>query len=324
MPNIDRMIALGWGDPDNPSFRAKHIKTLKVRGVLLPVNANADIQYLFRVLVTTLDGFGAKVAQHRDDWGYANRNIRGASATSYHAWGLAVDIDALENLLGTPRTTFPVDKTRRLVKRLGMKWGHDFEGRKDPMHFEFHGSPADARRIVKGLRTRKALLALAASVAVPSSFFVTNGLIAPDPKPVPKPVPVTSTKAPTVKPTPKPTTTKVTPTRTGTSTGTATTSAPPSLTDGPTAVPTTVPTVAPTVTVTALRTVTTTATIRVTVRSTVRVTTPRPARHYVIVRPGDTLTAIAAAEDTTVARVRALNPRIVPTLLMPGTLVRTL
>lgn len=302
MPGIQQMIALGWGNPDSTTFRRDRISNLKVRGVVLPVNRNPDIQYLFRVLVIGLDGMGAKVAQHRDDWGYANRAIRGATEKSNHAWGLAVDIDALENLLGTTRTSFPVPRARALVKRLGMtkkdgtrvgiRWGHDYTGRKDPMHFEFIGSPADARAIVKRLRTRKALVALAAAITVPAGFFATNGLITPDPKPVPKPAVTTPAS------TPRPTTAPPKPTPTGTATGTAATSP---------------------VTKTKTVTKTTTATRRVTVT---RTATRTVTRRYVVIRSGDTLSLIARSEGTSVAALRRLNPRLVPELLMPNTLVR--
>jgi len=306
VPSITGQVALGWGDPGAAGtaaaaeFRAKHIRTLRVRGIAVPLNADPNIQYLFRVLIVFLDGLGADLDAHADDWGYANRDIRGyPGRKSYHAWGLAFDADALENPLGLRRTTFPVAKTRAVAKRLGMKWGYDYADRPDPMHFEFTGSRADAARIVKGLRTRKALTGLGAVVGVPSVFLAANGLVSPDPAPAPKPVPSSSSR--TVTPSP----TKVTP------------SSPSASVTSPTS-PSAVPTQRVTVTRTATRTVTTTRRVVVTATRTVR---PAPWR-YVIVRDGDTLYRIAAAAGTTVGEVRRLNPFVDPLRLRPGALVR--
>lgn len=88
--------------------------------------------------------------QTRDDWGYANRPIRGKRTPSNHSWGLAVDIDA---------TQFPMGSSKRLPQWLvdlwkahGFEYGGDWRTRKDPMHMEFAGWPSDARRIAANLR----------------------------------------------------------------------------------------------------------------------------------------------------------------------------
>ena len=84
-----------------------------------------------------------------DDWSYANRAIRGRNTPSNHSWGLAIDINAQD---------FPLGSTRRLPQWLvdlfkahGFDYGGDYQGRKDPMHFEFNGWPADARRIARAV-----------------------------------------------------------------------------------------------------------------------------------------------------------------------------
>ena len=314
MPDIAAMKALGWGDPgaqNSPAaaaFRAAHIRTLRVRGIAVPLNADPNIQYLFRVLIIFLDGLGANLDAHADDWGYANRDVRGfPGRKSYHAWGLAFDADALENPLGLRRTTFPVAKTRALCKRLGLRWGYDYTDRPDPMHFEFTGSKADAAAIVKGLRTRKALTGLGALVGVSTAFLAANGLVSPDPAPAPKPVPSSSSR--TVAPSP----TKVTP-----SSPSASVTSPTTPTSTRPVSPSAVPTQRVTVTRTATRTVTATRRVVVTATRTIR---PAPWR-FVIVRDGDTLYRIAAAAGTTVGEVQRLNPFVDPLRLQPGTLVR--
>jgi len=311
MPAIADMKALGWGDPgaqgspEASAFRRDHIRTLRVRGIAVPLNADPNIQYLFRVLVIFLDGLGANMAAHADDWGYANRDVRGfPGRKSYHAWGLAFDGDDLENPLGLRRTTFPVARTRAICKRLGLRWGYDYTDRPDPMHFEFTGSKADAARIVKGLRSRTALKALAAAVAVPSSFLVANGLISPDPAPAPKP-PASSSPSPS----------KVTPSSSATS-----------RTVSPSTSPAASPSAVPTQRVTVTRTATATRTVRVTTTRRVVVTATRTVRpapwRYVVLRDGDTLYRVAAAQGTTVAQLRRLNPLVDALNLRPGTLLR--
>jgi hypothetical protein len=84
-------------------------------------------------------------------WGYANRAITGTNTPSNHSWGLAVDLNAPHNpqsyQLVTDMPGWMVD----LWRRRGFRWGGDYAGRKDPMHFEFLGTPADARRMVAEL-----------------------------------------------------------------------------------------------------------------------------------------------------------------------------
>jgi hypothetical protein len=76
--------------------------------------------------------------------GYVFRVKRGESKLSMHALGLAVDFDPARNPLGTEdlsTTTFGGTPEGRGVVRIfglyGWKWGGDFVGRKDPMHFQF-------------------------------------------------------------------------------------------------------------------------------------------------------------------------------------------
>ena len=78
-----------------------------------------------------------------DDWGYAERPIRGSTTVlSNHASGTAVDLNATRHPLGTaPRATFTAEQItaiRRILVDCGgaLRWGGDYQGRKDPMHLE--------------------------------------------------------------------------------------------------------------------------------------------------------------------------------------------
>jgi peptidoglycan hydrolase-like protein with peptidoglycan-binding domain len=157
MPSISEQKLLGWADPGTSgskreaAFRDAYIKPLKVNGITVYVHV--ALHPIFRRLITQLDVWGANLDQRRDDWGYANRDIRGRPGQkSYHSWGIAIDLDATENPLGVRKTTFPVARVRQLCKQLGLTWGYDYEGRPDPMHFEFRGSKKQAEHIAFGLR----------------------------------------------------------------------------------------------------------------------------------------------------------------------------
>jgi peptidoglycan hydrolase-like protein with peptidoglycan-binding domain len=79
-----------------------------------------------------------------DDWGYAERPIRGGGQLSNHASGTAIDLNATRHPLGTsPSANFSaaqVVQIRRIVAVTGgvVRWGGDYTGRKDPMHFEIN------------------------------------------------------------------------------------------------------------------------------------------------------------------------------------------
>jgi hypothetical protein len=63
------------------------------------------------------------------------RNIRGVQGVpSLHAFGLAIDLNAETNQLGT-EGDMPMEIVQ-IFKHHGMFWGGDFIHRKDPMHFE--------------------------------------------------------------------------------------------------------------------------------------------------------------------------------------------
>jgi peptidoglycan hydrolase-like protein with peptidoglycan-binding domain len=77
-----------------------------------------------------------------DDWGYAERPIRGGTTLSNHASGTAVDLNATQHPLGTdPAKTFTptqIASIRKILRDCGgaLRWGGDYTGRKDPMHVE--------------------------------------------------------------------------------------------------------------------------------------------------------------------------------------------
>ena len=92
-------------------------------------------------------------------WGFANRAIRGATVTSNHASGTAIDLNAPKHQLGRSGTFTPaqVKALRKILKDFDgvIRWGGDYRGRKDEMHIEINASPARVAAVVKKLTTPK-------------------------------------------------------------------------------------------------------------------------------------------------------------------------
>lgn len=92
-----------------------------------------------------------------DDWGYAYRDIRGASTLSNHASGTAIDLNATQHPLGA-ENTFTDEQARtirRLCRKYGLRWGGDYRNRKDEMHFEIAMNAAQVANLIRTLRLEK-------------------------------------------------------------------------------------------------------------------------------------------------------------------------
>ena len=150
----------GWGHPGAPgsaqdrSYQRNHLVTITLAcGVKLRVRR--EVSHLFKGFFDELEaetGYSLADRGQPDDWGFNNRDIRDRPGVkSNHAWGLAIDGNAEENPMQSPlRTDMPVAVVRRLAARWGLRWGGDYSGRKDSMHFEFLGTPADVARYPLG------------------------------------------------------------------------------------------------------------------------------------------------------------------------------
>lgn len=81
-----------------------------------------------------------------DDWGYAERPIRGSTTElSNHASGTAIDLNATKHPLGE-RGTFTPAQTAKIRAHLRqydgcIRWGGDYTKRADEMHFEIVRDP---------------------------------------------------------------------------------------------------------------------------------------------------------------------------------------
>lgn len=104
-----------------------------------------------------------------DDWGYAYRPVRGYSSTlSNHSSGTAMDLNATQHVLGRD-DTFTNTEEARIRRRVNgffddtIRWGGEYVGRKDEMHFEIDAPlPACekvARRLLDSPRGKRILAA---------------------------------------------------------------------------------------------------------------------------------------------------------------------
>jgi hypothetical protein len=81
-------------------------------------------------------------------WGYAERKICGGTELSNHASGTAIDLNAPAHPLGVDekRTFTPAEiaTIRKILAECSgvVRWGGDYRGRTDAMHFEINGDTA--------------------------------------------------------------------------------------------------------------------------------------------------------------------------------------
>lgn len=107
-------------------------------------------------------------------WGFSCRAIRGSTRPSNHSWGLAVDINAPTNPMGSRLITDMPSWMPDLWNAYGFRWGGDYVTRPDAMHYEYVGSVADAAR----------------HTALARQYRL--GEVRTTPKPTPKPAPTTT------------------------------------------------------------------------------------------------------------------------------------
>jgi peptidoglycan hydrolase-like protein with peptidoglycan-binding domain len=96
-----------------------------------------------------------------DEWGTAFRAIRDSVEISNHASGTAFDVDARKHPLGASGTwsalqVAKIEARLALYNRLAgtqvVRWGRNYHGRKDEMHFEIVAGPAAVVKVATYIR----------------------------------------------------------------------------------------------------------------------------------------------------------------------------
>ncbi|TDV41781.1 M15 family metallopeptidase [Actinophytocola oryzae] len=148
----------GW--PVNPPRGARTIPGTDVRVNVADGPAGDVLMHVLGQVNSRVEGVALNgPAGEHDDWGYAERNVRGSQAISNHASATAVDINATRHVLGA-QGTFTTDQTAEIHRILGevdnvVRWGGDYTGRRDEMHFEIIGSQEQVAAVAARLRAER-------------------------------------------------------------------------------------------------------------------------------------------------------------------------
>ena len=138
---LDEIIET-FGDSNDPRFEADNIVLFTLPYTLLFEGQEVKHARCHELLV---DNF-LKAFQDIKDAGFESqvknfsgifnkRTQKGGTRPSTHSWGIAIDLEAEKFPLGSSER-FP-DEIVTIFKDAGFFYGGDFQGRKDPMHFQF-------------------------------------------------------------------------------------------------------------------------------------------------------------------------------------------
>lgn len=98
-----------------------------------------------------------------DDWGFSYRPNRNANSLSRHSGGIAIDYNATRHPNGVPTartfSTRQIGEIRTILRELDgvVRWGGDYRGTPDAMHFEIDVRPNDPRlkRVANKIRNKE-------------------------------------------------------------------------------------------------------------------------------------------------------------------------
>lgn len=138
----------GWG-PGWPNCQAGKIKTLvRKDGIRLPLRI--ELMDLVAFLCDETERRGYNLVNGWC-WGYACRPVRDSRVASNHSWGLAVDLNAPNNPMGSRLITDMPNWMFQLWEAHMFRCGARYKTRPDAMHYEFMGTPTDAKRITAAI-----------------------------------------------------------------------------------------------------------------------------------------------------------------------------
>ncbi len=135
MASINGFTVLQYGAPELATYPVPGTDTrLSVRKEVAPLLIG-----LARDFHATVEPLNPKSC-----WGHAPRKVRGGTAWSYHAPGIAIDLNADAHPMGKRATFSPSRQAavRALLARYTyhgvrlVRWGADYQTRADEMHFE--------------------------------------------------------------------------------------------------------------------------------------------------------------------------------------------
>ena len=148
----------GW--PASSSKAALGIVDANVYGVHFPGGVRGgDVEH---VLMYVAQKFHETVEALHPGWcwGYFYKEISGSSTLSNHASGTAIDLNAPNHPVGKAGT-FNAAQKAAILKILDVcegvvRWGGNYTGRKDEMHFEIVGNAKATARVAAKVRPPQA------------------------------------------------------------------------------------------------------------------------------------------------------------------------
>lgn len=150
----------GWGNPGRKhgdaqatEYGRRHITTITTSdGSKFAVRK--ELEHVFLGFLNEIIARGYRIkGEVLDDWGWFVRLIAGTDVLTNHAWGLAIDVNAMTNPQGRVLRTDMPAFVPEAAKRWGLRWGGNYTNRPDGMHFEWIGSRDEALRFVADLKT---------------------------------------------------------------------------------------------------------------------------------------------------------------------------
>ena len=149
------MLTSSNGYPASADQSEIGIKSYKVSGTDLKLRAAESIAPLLIGFASEFHAIIEPIDEGTlDDWGYAFRDVRGVPGTlSNHSSGTAIDLNSKIHPLGKVNTfsASKVPMLRELVRKYGLRWGGDYSGRKDEMHFEVNINAVKVAALIKKL-----------------------------------------------------------------------------------------------------------------------------------------------------------------------------
>jgi hypothetical protein len=132
----------GW-----PASTSLPLSSLTVGAVTFPQGLRSGAPRTILGYVARRFNNEVEVLRKGECWGYNFRKISGSTSYSNHASGTAIDVNAPEHFLGASGT-FSAAQVRAIRSILEacdgvVRWGGDYNSRKDEMHFELVKGPAD-------------------------------------------------------------------------------------------------------------------------------------------------------------------------------------
>lgn len=117
-----------------------------------------DVDVLFSALIVDLNKI--ERIDNGGCWGWGVKKIEGSNSISNHSSGTAIDYNAPAHPMGVRNTYSKSDRDKINALLKGkyegvIRWGGNYTGRPDDMHFEIDDTPSAVKRVADKIRGEK-------------------------------------------------------------------------------------------------------------------------------------------------------------------------